>query len=187
MQLHRLTNATESSHNIVSQPTVRRTPSSHKCNSIVSQTQLNRLTYATKSSHKRDFFESSHKRKFIVSQTKVHRLTNASSSNCIVSQTLVHPNCIVSQTLVLRPCAPSGRRGRQFGLPAAFQRRPFGLQRLPSSCPGAVVTSSDFLRRSSTDNALCCGLNVEPLFFRSEEHTTSSEPPFREYIGHCPP
>ena len=150
--------------------------------------QLNRLTNASKSSHKRDFFESSHKRKFIVSQTKVHRLTNASSSNCIVSQTLVHPNCIVSQTLVLRPCAPSGRRGRQFGLPAAaFQRRPFGFQRLPSSGPGAVVTLSDFLRRSSTDNALCCGLNVEPLFFRSEEHTTSSEPPFWEYIGHCPP
>ena len=156
--------------------------------------QVHRLTNATKSSHKRQFIvsqtlvrrtASSHRRLFI--RTPVHRLTNASSSNCIVSQTLVHPNCIVSQTLVLRPCAHSGRRGRQFGLPAAFQRRPFGLQRLPSSCPGAVVTSSDFLRRSSTDNALCCGLNVEPLFFRSEEHTTSSEPPFREYIGHCPP
>jgi hypothetical protein len=69
--------------------------------------QLNRLTYATKSSHKRKFVEphrlttSSHSRQFV----ELHRLTNATISshicNLIVSQTRVRR--IVSQTQLERP------------------------------------------------------------------------------------
>ena len=119
---------------------------------------------------------SSHKRKCnfscIVSQTKVQldRLTNESATsaasshnrkcNLIVSQTQVHLELhrltnIVTQTNV----------ELHFHVALVEVEHADGL-------PTAAVTSPDFLRRFSTDKApRCCGLNVEPLFFRSERST----------------
>ena len=126
---------TASSHNIVSQPSVRRTPSSHKCNYIVSQTQLNRLTNASSSNR-------------IVSQ---HRLTAVSSSNCIVSQTqlnrLTNASCIVSQTKVQHrltnaSCIVSQTQLRRT---ASSHKRKFELHRLTK-----IVSQTEVRRTASS-------------------------------------
>ena len=172
---------------IVSQTQLRRTASSHnrkfelhRLTKIVSQTEVRR----TASSHKRNL---------------MHRLTNASSYR-LTNAIVVELCCTIARTVLRRsrggrPCGQMTGGVARVGVKRGYRARDGGWRGHAPSCrpghsfgvPEAAVMSSDFLRRSSTDNALCCGLNVEPLFFRSEEHTTSSEPPFWEYIGHCPP
>ena len=108
MQLHRLTNATKSSHKRKFVEPHRLTTSSHSRQFV----ELHRLTNATKSSHKRKLYRLTNESSTSSHKCKLHRLTNATSSNCIVSQTKVRTasshknrlsngsssNCIVSQT-----------------------------------------------------------------------------------------
>ena len=175
---YRLTNASDelSSHKrkcnsncIVSQQLelLRLTIHKRKCNPnfIVSQSQVLELHRLTNASATRT--SSSHKRKcIIVSQTKVlqlHRLTNESATSAASSHKRKRSSCIVSQTSshnLMSNCIFMSH----FHVALVEVEHADGL-------PTAAVTSPDFLRRFCTDKAPCCGLNVEPLFFRSERST----------------
>ena len=175
LKLRRLTNeSVSSSHkrkcfNCIVSQNESATSSSHKrkCNvsCIVSQSQVFELHRLTNASAPRT--SSSHKRKcIIVSQTKVlqlHRLTNESATSAASSHKRKRSSCIVSQTSshnLMSNCIFMSH----FHVALVEVEHAHGL-------PTAAVTSPDFLRRFCTDKAPCCGLNVEPLFFRSERST----------------